>query len=368
MRLALILLILTSCTIKFKARVDTATAELQRFSWSVDATAKGTIAYMHVQAIREAKHITVAGYLIPTEKGREYLEPQPVRFYHVSKTYMTKDNKYNGVTLPLRLHWLAQQHIKRVLEIQAWVKMIIAHEQELLQLAHSCYRDFSRLHIADAGAYAFGNLEQRVEIKFANKKFFDRDKVAREIDKKENELVQKKISHKKRRCAQLEDGGLLARVTDIYENVVALGGENELEELELSFDAAARNDIDFMRLAEHCARLKQARLRLARLLQELYKPHKLTFHYAIGVKQDLRVLVFADDRRQNEGAFRYEMRTTTAKHKKEFALGHVYFDQALNLKGMWISLKPRGGVPGFAKLTFKPCLLAASSCPPADFN
>ena len=368
MRWALILLIITSCTIKFKARVDTATAEIQRFSWSVDATAKGTIAYMHVRASKEGKRITVAGYLSPTDKGKEYLEPQPVRFYRVSKTYVTRDKKYNGVTLPLRLNWLAQQHSKDIRALQAWVKMIISHEKELLQLANSCYRDFSRLHIANDKAYAFSNLEQQVEIKFSGKKFFDHDKVAREIDKRESELVNKKISHKKRRCAQLEDGGLFARVKETYEEVGALDGGDELEELELSFDTAAKNDIDFMRLAEHFARLKQARLRLARMLQELYKPHKLTFHYAIGVKQDLQVLAFADDRRQNDSAFRYEMRTTTAKHKKEFALGHVYFDQNLNLKGMWISLKPRGGVPGFAKLTFKPCLLASSSCPPADFN
>ena len=369
MRLVLIALILTSCTIRFKARVDTTTADTQRFSWSVDATAKGTIAHMHVQVIEERKRITVAGYLMPTAKGEEYLDPQPVRFYRVSKTYMTKDNKYNGVTLPLRLKWMTQQRSKDIREIQTWVQMVIAHEKELSQLANNCYHNFSRLHIANDKAYTFNNLDSQVEIKFSGKKFFDLKKVANVIRQKEKELRQKEVSHKKRRCAQLEDDGLFARVAATYKGVIALGGEDSgLGKLKLPFDSKAKDDADFMQLAEKFARLKQARLRLARLLLELYEPRKLTFHYAIGVKQDLRVRVFADDRRHNEGTFRYEMRTTTAKHKKEFALGHVYFDSDLNLKGMWISLKPRGGVPGFAKLTFKPCLLASSSCPQADFN
>lgn len=365
-----VLILLTGCIVKFKAQVDTNTAALQTFSWSVDATAKGTIAHMHVQAAEQGQQIMIAGYLAPTAKGQQYLDQQPVHFYRADHTYKTSNNEYNGVTLPLRLSWLAQDRNKQIGKVQKLAQEISAREAELLQLAETCYRDFSKLHLANRNAYAFSNLNTQVEIKFAGKKFFDRDKVTAEINKKEHELRTKKITPKKRRgqCALEKNTHVLIDTT--YRAVLALQQDKSppLPTVqELPFAAAARRDDEFMQLAHALAQLKWTRLQLARALLQFYAPHQLVFFYSIGVQEHLKVTAFPDDRKKKDSAFRYEMRTTAKKHTKEFTLGHIVFDQDSKLKGMWISLKPRGGVPGFAKLTFKPCS-AALQCPAAEFS
>ena len=365
-----VLILLSSCTITFKSRVDPNTATLQNFSWSVDATTKGTIAHMHVQAVDLGKHINVAGYLAPTQKGQKLLEKQPVRFYRADSSYMTDNKEYNGVTLPLRLQWMAVERSKQIVNIYEQERRISLRENELLELAEACYRGFSKLHIANRSAYAFSNLDTQIEIKFAGKKFFDRDKIIPEINKKEKELRTKKISHKKQRgkCALEQSmltliGKAYSGVFELYDGIVpALPTVQEL-----LFDNKARGDAEFVQLAHAFVQLKWARLLLARALLQLYKPHQLLFFYSVGVKEHLHVTAFPDDRKQKDSRFRYEMRTTSANHKKEFTLGHIIFDHAFKLKGMWISLKPRGNVPGFAKLTFKPCSMALQ-CPAADFS
>ena len=128
-----VLILLASCTIKFKAQMDTSTAAIQTFNWSVDATAKGTIAHMHVQAADQGNQITIAGYLAPTDKGQQYLEKQSVRFYHVDSTYTTSNKEYNGVTLPLRLSWLALERSRQIGELQKLVQEVRAREAELLE-------------------------------------------------------------------------------------------------------------------------------------------------------------------------------------------------------------------------------------------
>ncbi len=365
-----VLILLASCTIKFKARVDTSTATIQTFSWSVNATAKGTIAHMHVRAAEQGQQIMIAGYLAPTDKGQQYLENQPMRFYHADSTYTTSNKEYNGVTLPLRLSWLALERSRQIGKLQKFGQEVSGRETELLELVEACYRGFSKLHIAKRAAYAFSNLDTQVEIKFAGKRFFERDKVTAEINKKENELRTKRISHKKRRGKCLLEQNMLALINTTYHAVLELqqGTAPALPAMqELPFDASARGDTEFMQLAHALVQLKWTHLLLARVLLQSYEPHQLVFFYSIGVKEHLNVTTFPDDRKQKDSFFRYEMRTTAEKHKKEFTLGHIMFDRALKLKGMWMSLKPRGDVPGFAKLTFKPCS-AGLQCPAAEFH
>ena len=365
-----VLILFTGCIVKFKAQVDTNTAELQTFSWSVDATAKGTIAHMHVQAVEQGSQIMIAGYLAPTVKGQQYLDQQPVHFYRADHSYKTSNNEYNGVTLPLRLSWLAAERNKQIGKLQKLAQEISAREAELLKSAETCYRGFSKLHLANRNDYAFSNLDTQVEIKFAGKKFFDRNKVTAEISKKENELRTKKIAYKKRRGSCPLEKNTRTLIDTNYRAVLELQREPvpappTLQEL--PFAAEARADDEFMQLSHALVQLKWTRLQLARALLQSYAPHQLVFFYSIGVQEHLRVTAFPDDRKQKNSAFRYEMRTTAQKHTKEFTLGHIVFDRNLKLKGMWISLKPRGGVPGFAKLTFKPCSTVLR-CPAAEFN
>lgn len=366
----IVLILLANCTIKFKARVDTNTVALQTFSWSVDATAKGTIAHMHVQAAEQGRQIMIAGYLTPTDKGKQYLNKQPVRFYHTDETYTTANKEYNGVTLPLRLSWLALERSKQMTNIHEQERRISLREKELLELAEACYRGFSKLHIANHNAYAFSNLDTQVEIKFAGKKFFDRNKIKAEINKKETELRTKKIAHKKHQKQCSPDKSMLEQIDKAYRAVLELqdGTAPALPTVqELPFDSRARGDTQFTQFAYALVQLKWARLLLAKTLLQLYEPHQLVFFYSIGVKEHLNITALPDDRKQKDSIFRYEMRTTSTNHKKEFTLGHIIFNRAFQLKGMWLSLKPRGNVPGFAKLTFKPCT-ATLQCPAAKFN
>ena len=366
-----ILIMITSCTVKFKTRVDNNNAAIQLFSWSIGATTKGTIAHMHVQTSEQANQVVVSGYISPTSKGLDYLKKQPVSFYHTDETYMNANNEYNGVTLPLHIGWLALERKRQIVNLYEQERRTSIQENKLLKQAEACYRDFSKLHITNHNDYAFSNLDTQVEIKFAGKKFFDRDKVIAEINKKENKLRSKKISHKKPRRQCLLDKNMHTRIDTAYHRVLARQ-ESTVSALpnmqELPFDAKARADAEFMQLAHAFVQLKWTRLLLARALLQLYKPHQLIFNYSIGVKEKLSVTAFPDDRKKNDSHLRYEMLTTSAKHSKKFTLGHIIFDHALKLKGMWLSLKPRGNVPGFAKLTFKACSTPKLQCPAADFH
>ena len=368
--MSVILILLASCTVKFKARVDPSHAATQAFSWSVGATTKGTIAHMHVQATERGEQIIIAGYLDPTGKGHQYLDKQAVRFYRADNTYANINKEYDGVTLPLRLSWLAAVRRRQIGELQKLAQAVRVREAALRALAEACYHGFSKLHIAKRNAYALSNLDTQVEIKFAGKKFFERDKVKAEINKKANELRTKKISHKQRRGRCVLEQNRLALINTAYRAVLELQQDTApaLPTMqELPFDASARGDREFMQLAHTLVQLKWTNLLLARALLQFYEPHQLVFLYSIGVREHLIVRAFPDDRKQKDSAFRYEMRTTAEKHKKEFTLGYIVFDHALHLKGMWLSLKPRGGVPGFAKLTFKLCS-AKLQCPHANFN
>ena len=366
-----ILIMLTSCTVKFKARVDNNNAAIEVFSWLIGATTKGTIAHMHVQTSEQANQVMVSGYISPTRKGLKYLEKQPVSFYNTDETYMRANNEYNGVTLPLRISWLALERKRQIVNLYEQERRISIQENELLKQAEACYRDFSKLHITKHNDYAFSNLDTQVEIKFAGKKLFDRDKVIAEINKKENKLRSKKISHKEPHGQCLPDKDMHTRIDTAYRSVLARQ-ESTVSALpnmqELPFDAKARADAEFMQLAHAFVQLKWTRLLLARALLQFYKPRQLIFNYSIGVKEQLNVTAFPDDRKKSDSPLRYEMRTTSAKHPKKFTLGHIIFDHALKLKGMWISLKPRGNVPGFAKLTFKPCNTPTFQCPAAKFH
>ena len=213
-------------------------------------------------------------------------------------------------------------------------------------------------------------LTHRLRLILLGKSFLNVIKLRQKLIKKKTNCAPKKISHKKRRGKCLLKQNMLALINTTYHAVLELqqGTAPSLPTIqELPFDASARGNTEFMQLAHALVQLKWTHLLLARALLQFYEPHQLVFFYSIGVKEHLNVTAFPDDRKQKNSIFRYEMRTTSERHKKEFIFGHIVFSRALKLKGMWMSLKPRGDVPGFAKLTFKPCS-ATLQCPTAEFN
>lgn len=369
---------ITACIVKQKVQVDRATVESLSFSWAVSATSKGVIAYMHVETIEDQDEIKIIGQLVPTVKGEGMITKQPPRTYTTDRNYKLAEGKdYNGITLPIRLSWVASERGKGIAKIQSIVGMVSENEQALLQLADSMYEQFSKLHIAAADKYRFDNLDTQVEIKFAGKKFYDRDKVSREIAKRPAELQSKKISHKKRIAGVQLDEQILTAADEAYQTVLDMlqsPPSSYLQELTLNFDASAAADADFRELAEGLAYLKLARILLARELQRHYEPFVMPFYYEIGdTKENLQITGITDDRKDDDYHFRYRMRTTSKKQSNEFTLGEISFDHAFKPKRMWMSLRPRGGgfVNRAAKLTFTHCadmqqIAQACPLPPRD--
>lgn len=341
----------------------TEAAKTRSFSWVIKATLRGTVGHMRVQVTERQEEVRISGHIEPTARGIKYLGAQPVRSYRTDETYTTDNNEYNGITLPLRISWLAAERRREIASISTLVEMLAENEAVLLRLGESMYRDFSELHIADVDDYRFDNLAEQIEIKFAGKKFFDRNKVRREINKRQKELWTKEITYKQRQHDVQLDQDVLTRAAAAYQAVLAARQSSSAlapKELRLNFDTRAANDNDFRLLAHSLARFKQARLLLARELLRLYEPFTLTFFYAIGTEEHLKVTVFADDRKRSEATFRYEMRTTSVNYTDKFTLGRISFDDELLINHMWLSLKPRGNVPGFAKLSFIPMFLHTS--------
>ena len=332
---------------------------VRNFSWKVTATMRGTLAYMNTTATEEQDGVGIVGDFDFTPKGKRYFDKQPVRSYHTDKTYTTDNNEYNGITLPFRISWLAVKRQQELSKIHKLVENITVAESELLQLANRMYDDFDDLHVADMDDYEFDNLDEQIEVRFDGKKFIDRDKVRNRINKRQNELQTKKIPYKQRWAWVEYDHNVLETATATYQAILAARQSpiylQPPAKLRLNFDAHAYNDEDFRNLVYGLARLKQVRLLLARDILRLYEPFFITFYYSIGVREHLRVAVFLDDRmHKNEVTLRYEMRTTAVNHPKEFTLGRISFNRDLSFNKMWLSLKPRGNVPSFAKLTFTP--------------
>ena len=337
---------------------DTETAaETRTFSWVITATMRGTVANMHVQAIETREEVRIAGQIKPTRKGIKYFGHRPVSEYRTDRSYAIRDGAYDGITLPLRLGWSAVARREEIASISTLVEMLADNEAVLLRMGKNMYQDFAKLHIAASDDYRFDNLAEQIEIKFAGKKFVDRHKVRREINKRQRELITKQITYKRRRRGVQLDQDVLVTADEAYHAVLdARQPSSSLvaAELKLNFAARAASDKDFHTLVHSLARLKQAKLLLAREILRLYEPFTVPFLYSIGIREQLKVSIFADDRKRKNATFRYEMRTTAKNHPDEFTLGHISFDHNLHIKHMWLSLKPRGDVPGFAKLTFTP--------------
>ena len=349
-----------------KTEADVSVEQAHTASWSIAVTAKGEIGHMHVQTIEEEDAIRIAGYIEPTSKGRKYLDPEPVRTYLADKSYAIHNRSYNGYTMPLRLSWLASERRRTLKQINAVLHTIAASEQALVELGNSMYRDFSRLHVATTDDYKFDNLAEQIEVEFAGRSFSDYHEVKEVIERRYSMLQNKKISHKQRQQGVQLDQEVLNVADAAYRVVLSLQPSSEVEPLQLNYETSAAEDADFKLLVENLARLKLARLLLANDILALYKPFTMRFSYSAGVKERLTLTVYMDDSERKDVALRYESRTTSIKHRKEFTLGRVDFDHHLNIKKMWLSLKPRGGLAGFAKVTFKPCV--AGECPEPDFE
>ena len=342
------------------AQEETQAAEAQKFTVLIDATIKGTIAHVYVELLElENQHTSITSYLVPTATGKKLdVPPEPKFTITVDETYASSDDLYDGVILPLRLRWLATERSKRITALHSFEQEITAQEKKLLRCAEDCYKDFSRIHLAKQNAYAFSNLATQVEIKFAGESFYSLNRVARKILHKEDELRTRKIYYKKRLRHKAPDSSMSEQVDEIYRTALALPHGADLAPLaleDLPVTDSAKNDKLFMQLTYDLVRLRQARLLLARVLFHLYEPQQLLFLFPAEERkgEKLNVTLFIDDRHHRDSELRYVMRTTSVNHKREFTLGHVKFDRHLRPKGMWLSMKPRQGVPGFVKLTFK---------------
>ena len=351
------------------AEENTPTTQMHTLSWAIEVTTKGEIAHMHVQAMELEDGINITGYLEPTVRGRRYIEPEPVFSYLADKSYAIKDRSYNGFTLPLRLSWLASERRRVLNEVHGVLRTIAASEHALVTLGDSMYKRFSKLDVADDDDYEFDNLAEQIEVKFAGRRFIDRSAVREAIERRHLILQVKRIAYKQRLPGEQLDQEVLHQAEAAYRDALALLQYVAVPTIDLkpNFDAEAATDENFMALVESLARLKQARLLLAEEILSFYEPFQVPFFYAAGVRENLNIAVFADDSKYRGVAFRYVSFTTSANHRELFTLGHVDFDHNLNIKKMWMSLKPRGGWSGnFAKLTFTPCLDGA--CPEPDFE
>ena len=343
------------------------TEQVHTSSWSIAVTAKGKLAHMHVQTIEEGDLIRIAGYVEPTAKGEKYFDLEPVLHYIADKSYAIQGQPYNGVTLPLRLSWLAAERSRKLNKINEILHTVAVHERALLELGDSMYRGFAALHVATRDDYRFENLASQTEIKFAGRRFFDRQAVSGAIARRHSMLRTRKIAYKQRQSTARFDAQVFQQAMDTYHVVLDLlsSSASSLTALSLNFDMQAKDDADFVMLVESLARFKLARLWLAKEILSLYEPFEMAFFYTAGMKEHLKLVVFADDDRHRGASFRYEVLTTANKHRRLFTLGQVDFDQNLEIKKMWISLKPHGGLAGFAKMTFVPC--AEGTCPEPDF-
>ena len=340
-------------------------------SWSIAVTTKGKIAHMHMQTMEEEDSIRIAAYLEPTPKGKKYLAAKPLAFYHADQNYAIHDRSYNGFTLPFRLNWLAAEHSRTISEIHELLGMVAASERALVELGDSMYQNFSRLRVAENASYKFENLAEQTEIKFAGKRFFNRREVAGAIERRRGMLLNGRITYKERRQGVQLDQEVLNKSEAAYRTALARqpSSASVLTEPTLNFGVHAAGDGDFRALTEGLAHLKLARLLLAEEIMSLYKPFRLPYFFSAGMEENLMLTVFADDEKHRGIAFRYELHTTSIKHKRKFLFGQVDFDHNLNIKKMWVSLKPRGGLAGFAKLTSKPCHAGSEPpCPAPDFD
>ncbi len=363
-----------ACQIETQEAGTAKTTDDDITSWSIRATRKGTIAHMHVKTSRRGEQIEIAGYISPTERGRDLFAEEHAGPYYTDETYAQADNEYNGFTLPLRIKWLAVQRSQQIADLYKQEQEISTQENKLLGKAKSCYPDFHKLHIAKHNDYAFSNLDTQEEIKFAGKRLFEHKKITAAI-KKIKEKLRDEISYKQLSEECILDDLHTYITTATSTQLPANGTSTPPPRVEdLHFHARARSDDNFKQLAHTFVQLKWARLQLAEALLQLYQPHVFTFYYAIGVNKHFKITAFPDDSRKGDSTLRYEMHATTSsehqdsKDKEEFTLGDITFyrdDRDLKLNDMWISLKPRGGLSRFAKLTFKPCM-PGSQCPTAS--
>ena len=345
------------------------TEQIHIASWSINLTTKGKVAHMHVQAIEEEDAIRIAGYLQPTARGQRYIDEEPVHHYLADKNYVIQGRPYNGFTLPLRLSWLAAERNRVLDEVYAALLKIAASEKALIKLGGSMYRDFSRLDIATSRDYGFHNLAQQMEVKFAGRRFIDYRAVGEAIERRHIILRTRRRAYKQPQRGVQLDQEVLNQADAAYRGALALlpSPSSEPVDLALNFSPAAQEDADFVVLVKSLGHLRLARLRLATEVLSFYEPFEIPFFYSAGgVQEHLKLYIYADDSQRGGIALRYLSRTTSARQRDLFTLGEVDFDHDLNIKKMWLSLKPRGGLAGLAKLTFTPC--TAGTCPEPDFG
>ncbi len=345
--------------------------QVHTLSWQIAVTTKGKLAHMHVQAIEDGGMFRITGYIEPTAKGGKYFDPASSSYhrYVADRSYALQDQPYDGFTLPLRLSWLAAVRSQRLSQINEILPKIVASEQALVELGDSMYRGFSRLHVAASDDYRFENLAAQVEVKFAGRRFFDRQAVSGAIERRHVMLQTRRIAHQPRRPAARFNADILQQAVDTYHAALALlpVSASAPTALNLNFDSQAQDDASFVALVESLADFKQLRLLLAEDILSLYEPFRMPFFYVAqkNTRERLVLLVFAEDSKRRGVAFRYKILTTAAKHKRVFTLAQVDFDHNANIKKMWVSLKPRGGLARFGKMTFTPCV--AGACPEPNF-
>lgn len=338
-------------------------------SWAISLTAKGKVAHMHLQAIEAEDAVRIAGYLAATPKGKKYLKSESVFHYLADNGYATHNKMYDGFTLPLRLSWLAAERRRVLRKIHTTLQTIAASEQELVALGNEMYRGFSKLSVASHNNYRFENLVEQIEIKFAGRRFIERSAMKKFIELRHMLIQTNRIIYKQRQQGAELDQETLNQADAAYHAALDLRQAEWMPPaLRLNFDHRTANDAEFKALVESLARLKLARLLLAQEILSFYEPFQLSFLFSAGgVEERLKLTLYADDNRYRDVVFRYESYSTSIKHKREFMLGQVDFDHHLNIKKMWISLKPRGGwVSRLAKLTITPCV--AGECPEPDFD
>ena len=349
---------------------DEVSKQVQVASWSITLTTKGEIAHMHVRTIEEEEAIRIAGYSQPTDRGRQYLDEEPVLHYRADKNYVISGRPYNGFTFPLRVSWLAVERRRVLSNIHTVLRTVAASEKELVTLGNSMYRHFSQLDVATSSGYRFHNLAQQKEVKFAGKRFFDHLAVGEAIERRHAMLRTRRIDYKQRQHGVQLDQEVLNRADAAYHAALALlpSPSSEPTDLPLNLDIDAQEDADFVALVKSLAHLKLARLRLATEILSFYEPFEMLFFYSAGgVEEHLKLYSYADDSQYRGVALRYVSRTTSRRQRDFFTLGEIDFDHDLNIKKMWLSLKPRGGwSSNFAKLTFTPCTEGA--CPEPDFG
>ena len=350
-----------------ETEADLSPEQTRTISWSMVVTTRGEIAHMHVRTIEEEDVIRITAYAEPTAKGEKYFDRESVSDYLADKSYAIHGGLYNGYTMPLRLKWVASKRRRTLKQVNEILATIVASEQALVELGNSMYRDFSRLHVAANDDYGFDNLAEQIEVKFAGQRFSDYHEAKETIELRHSILQRSKIVYKQRQQGVHLDQEVLNAADAAYRVVLSLPRSSDVETLKLNFGPRAAEDVDFKTLVENLAHLKLARLLLASDILTFYKPFTMPFSYSAGVRERLNLTVYTDDSKRGDVALRYETRTTSIKHKKWFTLGNVDFDHHLNIKKMWMSLKPRGGLAGrFARVTFTPCV--AGECPEPDFE